>query len=137
TTFADYLNARVDEHRIQKGRSLLAQHRRLLDQVAQQYGVAPHYLVAFWGLETNFGSYFGKMTIVDSLATLACDTRRSEYFTGELMTVLRILDSDLLPTKDLQGSWAGAMGHMQFMPSVISRYAVDFDKDGKHDIWGS
>jgi membrane-bound lytic murein transglycosylase B len=137
TTFADYFNARVNAQRIQQGRSLLAEHRTLLNKIAKQYGVAPHYLMAFWGLETNFGSYFGRMSVLDSLTTLACDTRRSEYFSGELMSVLRIIDEDSLPTKSLQGSWAGAMGHMQFMPSVFLHYAVDYDGDGKRDLWGS
>lgn len=137
TTFADYFNARVNEQRIQQGRKLLVQHRTLLNKIAEQYGVAPNYLVAFWGLETNFGSYFGKMQVLDSLATLACDKRRSDYFTGELMLALRIINTGSLPSKSLEGSWAGAMGHMQFMPSVFSKYAVDYDDDAKLDLWGS
>jgi len=137
TTFADYFNTRVNEQRIQQGRKLLVQHRALLDKISRDYGVEPHYLVSFWGLETNFGSYFGKMQVLDSLATLACDTRRSDYFTGELMSALRIIDSGSLPGKSLEGSWAGAMGNMQFMPSVFLKYAVDYDADGKLDLWGS
>ena len=136
-TFANYLSKRVNEQRIERGRQLYAQHRPLLEKIAQEYGVPPQYLLAFWGLETNFGGFFGNMSVVDSLSTLACDPRRSEFFTGELLNALRIIDKgDITPTR-MVGSWAGAMGHTQFMPSVFLRYAVDADGDGKRDIWGS
>lgn len=137
TTFADYLNRRVTAERVSKGRALLVQHKELLNRVAKQYGVAPAYLVAFWGLETNFGSYLGRMKVLDSLATLGCDPRRSDYFTGELMAALTILDEGAITAERMEGSWAGAMGHVQFMPSVFLRYAVDYDKDGRRDLWGS
>jgi membrane-bound lytic murein transglycosylase B len=137
TTFADYLNRRVTTARVEEGRKLLAQHRALLNRVSSQYGVPVQYLVAFWGLETNYGSYFGKMSVLDSLATLACDPRRSEYFTGELMDALRIIDEGAIKPERMEGSWAGAMGHVQFMPSAFLRHAVDYDGDNKRDLWNS
>lgn len=137
TTFADYLNRRVTDDRIDKGRKLLAQHRSLFNAVEKKYGIPGHYLVAFWGLETNFGSYFGKMPILDSLATLACDERRSDYFSFELVSALRIIDEGAITPEKMLGSWAGAMGHVQFMPHVFLKYAVDGDGDGKRDLWNS
>lgn len=137
TTFADYLNRRVTDQRVAQGRELLARHRALFSRITQDYGVPPHYLVAFWGLETNYGSYFGKMSVVDSLSTLACDERRSNYFAGELMAALRILDEGAIAPDKMEGSWAGAMGHTQFMPSAFLRYAVDYDGDKKRDLWNS
>ena len=137
TTFADYFNRRVTLDRVEKGRALYAQHRALLERVAEQYGVAPQYLLAFWGLETNFGSFFGRMQVLDSLATLACDPRRRTFFTGELMSALSIIEEGSITADRMEGSWAGAMGHVQFMPSVFLRYAVDYDGDGKRDLWNS
>lgn len=136
-TFAGYFNGRVSETRVERGREMLATHRALLAEIQQRTGVPPQYLVAFWGLETNFGSYLGKMAIPDSLATLACDRRRSRYFTGELISALRIIDSGDVALEDMNGSWAGAMGHVQFMPSAYLRYAVDFDGDGRRDLFSS
>lgn len=136
-TFTDYFGRRVTEDRVARGRALLAEHRTLLQRVQDDTGVPPHYLVAFWGLETNFGSFFGNMSVPDSLATLACDPRRSEYFTSELMSALRIIDAGDITPERMLGSWAGAMGHVQFMPSVFLRYAVDGDGSGRRDLWGS
>jgi membrane-bound lytic murein transglycosylase B len=137
TSFADYFNRRVTDQRVAQGRALLNTHRALLDRVEEKYGVPAPYLLAFWGLETNFGSYFGNIPVVNSLATLACDTRRSEFFTIELINALRILDAgDIAPDKMI-GSWAGAMGNFQFMPSSYLKNAVDFDGDGKRDLWQS
>lgn len=137
TTFADYLNRRVTDQRIKQGRKLLAEHRPLLDKVAQEYGVPVQYLVSFWGLETNYGRFFGKMSVIDSLATLACDARRSDYFTGELIAALRILEEGAIKPERMEGSWAGAMGHVQFMPSAFLLHAVDYDGDSKRDLWNS
>ncbi len=137
TPFSDYLNRRVTDQRVEDGRRLLREHRELLARVEQKYGVPAPYLVAFWGLETNFGSYFGKMSVLDSLATLACDERRSTYFTRELISALRIIDEGAIAPDQMEGSWAGAMGHVQFMPSVFIRHAVDYDGDGKRDLWNS
>jgi membrane-bound lytic murein transglycosylase B len=136
-TFADYFSRRVTSTRIERGRALLAEHAPLLARVQAQTGVPPHYLVAFWGLETNFGSYFGDTPAPDSLATLACDQRRSAFFTGELMAAMRILDAGDIEPVRMVGSWAGALGHVQFMPTTFLRYAVDGDGDGRRDLWGS
>lgn len=137
TTFADYFNRRVTDDRVAKGRELLIKHKDLLDKVASQYGVPAPYLLAFWGLETNYGSFFGKMSVVDSLTTLACDERRSDFFAGELIAALRILDEGAIAPDKMEGSWAGAMGHVQFMPTAFLRYAVDYDGDNKRDLWNS
>jgi len=135
-SFANYLNRRVTPERVAKGRALLQEHRALLNKLVKQYGIPAQYLVAFWGLETNYGSYLGKMPILDSLATLACDQRRSAFFTGELFDALRLLQQPGVRPPML-GSWAGAMGHTQFMPSAYRRYARDGDGDGRVDLWGS
>ncbi|MDZ7791500.1 MAG: lytic murein transglycosylase [Xanthomonadales bacterium] len=136
-SFSAYLKARVNENRVQRGRELYQQHRQLLDRLSREYGVPGHYLIAFWGMETNFGSYLGGMPTLDSLATLACDPRRSEYFTGELMTALQLLARENLDPSVMRGSWAGAMGHTQFMPSSYMAHAVDGDGDGTIDLWNS
>lgn len=137
TSFADYFNRRVTDQRVNQGRALLQQHRELLARVEQAYGVPAPYLLAFWGLETNYGSYFGNIPVIDSLATLACDTRRSSFFTTELINALKILDEGAIAPNKMIGSWAGAMGHVQFMPSSFLKNAVDFDGDNKRDLWNS
>lgn len=137
TTFADYLNRRVNEARVSKGREMLAEHRDLLQRVTDETGVPAPYLVAFWGLETNFGSYFGKMSVPNALTTLACDARRSTFFTQQLIAALRIIDEGAIPADQMEGSWAGAMGHVQFMPTVFLQHAVDADGDGRRDLWNS
>ncbi len=136
-TFADYYNRRVTEQRVTQGRALYAEHRDLLVRLQREYGVPAHYLLAFWGLETNYGSYFGKIRTTDALATLACDQRRSEFFTGEFIAALKIIDAGDIDRELMLGSWAGAMGNVQFMPSVFLRYAVDGDGNGRRDLWGS
>jgi len=136
-TFDNYFSKRVTDWRVKEGRKLLKENRALLDELSQKYGVPPQYLMAFWGLETNFGSYKGKMPVLDSLATLACDPRRSKYFTGELMKALKLKEEYQFESSQMVGSWAGAMGHTQFMPSAYAKYAVDGDGDGKADLWNS
>ncbi len=136
-TFGAYLDARVSEERVKRGRALYERYQSFLDDLTEEYGVPGQYLVAFWGLETNFGSYLGNMPTLDSLATLACDPRRSEFFSSEFVTALRVLERETLEPGDMRGSWAGAMGHTQFMPSSYLQYAVDGDGDGKIDLWGS
>jgi membrane-bound lytic murein transglycosylase B len=135
--FADYFSKRVSEGRIEKGRALYAEHGDFLSQLTRQYGVPGAYLVSFWGLETNFGSYLGAMPTLDSLATLACDQRRSEFFTNEFLLALKLLEREKLRASDMKGSWAGAVGHTQFMPSSYLQYAVDGDGDGRIDLWNS
>ncbi|MEQ1815981.1 MAG: lytic murein transglycosylase [Nitrosomonas sp.] len=136
-TFANYFNARINDERIQRGRELFTRHRTLLNQIQQETGIPAQYLVSFWGLETNYGGYFGDWLVVDSLATLACDPRRSTFFTQELLNAMRIVDAGDISPERMIGSWAGAMGHMQFMPSTFLRYAKDIDGDGRRDLWGS
>lgn len=136
-TFANYLNNRVTASRVSAGRALLAKHQKQLSQLTQQYGVPAQYLIAFWGLETNYGSYLGKMPILDSLATLACDQRRSRFFTKELFEALRLIEIHQIEHQAMLGSWAGAMGHTQFMPSAYRTYAIDGDGNGHTDLWNS
>ena len=136
-TFTNYFNARINEERVQRGRELLVRHRTLLNTIQQESGIPAQYLVSFWGLETNYGSYFGDWLVTDSLATLACNPRRSNFFTQELLNALRIADAGDISPERMIGSWAGAMGHMQFMPSTFLQYAKDIDGDGRRDLWGS
>lgn len=136
-TFPGYISKRVTPWRINKGRELLKKHKVLLRKLTQEYGIPAQYLISFWGLETNFGTIKGKMPIIDSLATLACDPRRSEFFTKELILALRLMEREKIPTETMVGSWAGAMGHTQFMPSAYTNYAVDGDGDGQINLWES
>ena len=136
-TFWRYLDARVTEGRIERGRMLLELHAELLGSIEKQYGVQPRFLVAFWGLETNFGDYLGSFPVIGSLATLAHDPRRSDFFRSELLAALSILDGRHITASEMLGSWAGAMGQPQFMPSTFVRFAVDADGDGRRDIWHS
>ena len=137
STFADYYNRRVTTQRVEQGRALYVKHRDLLNRVQLEYGVPAHYLMAFWGLETNYGSYFGKTPTTDALATLACDPRRASFFADEFISALRIVATGDIKLKRMLGSWAGAIGHVQFLPSVFLKYAVDGDGDGRRDLWGS
>jgi len=136
-TFWTYMSRAVSPERIERGREMLRKHGPLLRQIQRQYGVQPRFLVAFWGMETAFGATFGGFPVVDALATLAYDTRRSAFFRKELLDALRILDAGHIPPARMQGSWAGAMGHLQFMPSTFRAHAVDRDGDARADIWGS
>ena len=136
-TFSEYLGLRVTPERVERGRALLEKYRSFLLDLQEQYGVPPQYLVSFWGLETNYGSYLGRMPTLDSLATLACDQRRSDFFSGEFIAALQLMQRESLESADMQGSWAGAVGHTQFMPSSYLRYAVDGDGDGQIDLWRS
>ena len=136
-TFAQYVERVVPESRVKKGRELLAKHRDLLEPIGRKYGVPPRFIVALWGIETNFGQYLGGFPVIASLATLAHDGRRSAYFRQELMHALRILEDGHITPEAMMGSWAGAMGQSQFMPSSFVNYAVDYDGDGRRDIWGT
>ena len=136
-TLPAYFSKRVNDWRINKGREMYAKHRDFLRQLTAQYGVPGHYLVSFWGLETNFGGYKGNMPTLDSLATLACDQRRQQFFTQELMLALKLVDRYELDPNEMTGSWAGAMGHTQFMPSTYTAYAIDGDGDDRVDLWNS
>lgn len=136
-TFEEYLTARVSDARIARGREMMANHRDLLRAVAAEYGVQPRFIAAIWGMETNYGAYTGGMSLVRSLATLAWDRRRSDYFRGQLLDVLEILDAGHIEPDKATGSWAGAMGQPQFMPASFKAFAQDFDGDGRRDIWTS
>ncbi|ROS00965.1 membrane-bound lytic murein transglycosylase B [Sinobacterium caligoides] len=136
-SFNGYLYGRVNNTRLTKGIDLYREHRKLLSELTVRYGVPGQYIIAFWGLETNYGGYLGKMPIIDSLATLACNPRRSRYFGDELMQALKLMDKFNIPPEQMRGSWAGAMGNTQFMPSAYVNYGVDGDGDGKVDLWNS
>ncbi len=129
-TFGDYLGKRVTTFRVMQGRLLLSQYSELLKKLTDQYGVPGRYLVAFWGWKLT-------LSTLNSLATLACDQRRSDFFTSELIHAFHILIDNEIDPEDMRGSWAGAVGHTQFMPSSYRRYAVDGDGDGKIDLWNS
>jgi membrane-bound lytic murein transglycosylase B len=136
-TFEQYLGKRVTTYRINKGREYYQTNKALLERIAAEYGVDAQYLVAFWGLESNFGTYQGKYSIIRSLATLAYDPRRSTFFRKELFKALQILDEGHISAQDFVGGWAGAMGQNQFMPSSFLNYAQDYDGDGRKNIWQS
>ncbi len=136
-TFDEYLDRVVPPSRVETGRRLLAEHQELLGQIHDHFGVPPRYLVALWGVESDFGRLQGGFPVVPALATLAFDGRRGSYFRGELLTALEILDEGHVKVGDFMGSWAGAMGQCQFMPSSFARHAIDFDGDGRQDIWNS
>lgn len=136
-TFEEYLTARVTQYRIDKGRKYYRENKAQLEEIAKRYDVDAPYLVAFWGLESNFGQYQGKYSIIRSLATLGHDPKRTTFFTRELMTSLKILDEGHIEPEKFVGGWAGAMGQNQFMPSSFLNYAEDFDGDGRKNIWGN
>ena len=136
-TFRDYNQRVLSEARIGRGRELLREHRALLDRVAADYGVQPRFIVALWGIESNYGSFAGQYPVVAALATLAYDGRRAAFFRKELLQALRILDQGDVSPALMMGSWAGAMGQSQFMPSSYMAYAVDYDGDRRRDIWAT
>ena len=136
-TYAKYIGNSISPERISKGQQMMARHRQLLGELSRDYGVSPQYLIAFWGLETNYGTYMGDFQVVRSVATLACATKRAAFFTNETVQALRILAMNHMTSQQMKGSWAGAMGNMQFMPSTFTKWAVDRDGDGKVDIWNS
>jgi len=136
-TFANYLNRRVNQAAVEKGRRLFEHHSALLNRLTRKFGIPGQYLIAFWGLETNYGSYLGNMKTLDSLATLACDNRRSDYFAAEFLHALDVVETHEIDHTKMRGSWAGAVGHTQFMPSNYNRYAIDGDGDGRVNLWQS
>jgi lytic murein transglycosylase len=137
TPIWDYMAGLVDEERVEQGRALLAQHRETLAKVEARFGVDPATVVAVWGVESNFGQSFGSYPLTQALGTLSCFGRRQAYFRGEFYATLRILQAGDIAPERLVGSWAGAFGHTQFMPSTFERLAVDFDGDGKRDLMDS
>ncbi|HYE50427.1 MAG TPA: lytic murein transglycosylase [Azospirillaceae bacterium] len=136
-SFETYVKRVLTPARVKKGRELYAKHKAVLTEVGKKYGVQPRFIVALWGIETGFGSNTGGFKVVDALATLAHDGRRSDYFRRELLNALTILEEGHIAPTAMKGSWAGAMGQSQFMPSSFLKYAQDFDGDGRRDIWGT
>lgn len=136
-TLDQYLARVVSDRRVEVGRAKLRENAALLGRVAARYGVQPRFLVALWGIETDFGRLTGGFNVVQALVTLAYDGRRSAYFRGELLDALAILEAGHVRPEAMVGSWAGAMGQTQFMPSSFRRFAVDFDGDGRADLWQS
>lgn len=137
TAIWDYLSGLVDDERVQAGKQKLAQHRTVLNRVEQAYGVPAETVVAVWGVESNYGDISGKYPLLQALGTLSCEGRRQSYFRGEFFAAMRILQRGDLTQDQLYGSWAGAFGHTQFMPSTYERLAVDFDGDGRRDLVSS
>jgi membrane-bound lytic murein transglycosylase B len=132
-----YLADRVTPELIAQGREMLRRHGRLLKQIERAYGVQRKFLVAIWGAETGYGRFTGDVPVLQALATLAWQRRRSAYFRGELLAALQILGSGDVDPHVMLGSWAGAMGQPQFMPTSYLKYAIDLDRDGRRDIWTS
>jgi membrane-bound lytic murein transglycosylase B len=136
-TFREYRDRVISTARIEKGRRLLREHGNLLRDIEGRYGVPAEVIVALWGIESSYGEYTGGFPVIASLATLAHDGRRSSFFRGELLSALRILEAGDITAEAMNGSWAGAMGQSQFMPSTFLSYAVDGNGDGRRDIWAS
>jgi membrane-bound lytic murein transglycosylase B len=136
-TFAQYMERVVTQTRITEARRKLEENRALLEPISRHFGVQPRFIVALWGIETNFGQNTGTFPVVASLATLAYDGRRSTFFRKELINALKILDQGHIAPEAMLGSWAGAMGQSQFMPSSFLAYAYDWNGDGRRDIWGT
>lgn len=135
-TIWDYLDTAVSADRVTLGQKAMKKHAALLDKIALEYGVDKQIVAAVWGLESAYGTYRGDVSTISALATLAYDGRRAAFFETQLIAALKILDRGDVSPKMMTGSWAGAMGHTQFMPTSWWEYAVDFDGDGKKNIWG-
>jgi membrane-bound lytic murein transglycosylase B len=136
-SYLKYRSSRVDNYRISIGRQRYAQNRLWIDDIANTYGVDPCFMVSFWGLETSYGSYMGNFPVIQALSTLAYDSNRKDFFKNELFLALKILNDGHVQLAQLKGEWAGASGQPQFLPSSWLKYAVDYDGDGRKDIWGS
>ncbi|MFQ2151038.1 lytic transglycosylase domain-containing protein [Aeromonas sanarellii] len=136
-TLDTYIPRAVPEWKVKQANALYRQHLPLLTKIGREYGVQPRFIVALWGIETNFGKLTGNFPLISSLATLAWDGRREAFFKDQLLDALRILEQGHVSPAAFQGSWAGAMGQVQFMPSSFLAYAVDQDGDGRKDLWGN
>ena len=132
-----YVGKRVNKQKVIYAKKLIRNNNNLLNKVETKFSVPKNYLVALWGIETVFGKHKGKVDIISALATLSFDKRRSAYFSRELITLLKLIDKEIVSLDDLKGSWAGAHGNFQFMPSSIKNYAIDYNKDGKIDLYES
>ena len=136
-TFNRYLQTRADNYRISMGRKYYAQNKKLLDKIGQDFAVDPCFIVAFWGMESSYGTYLGDFPVIKSLATLAYDSNRKDFFRNELFLALQILQGGHVTLANFKGEWAGASGQPQFLPSSWVQYAVDYDADGHKNIWTS
>ena len=132
-----YVSKRVNKQKVIYAKKLINNNKKLLDKVEKKYKIPKNYLVALWGVETVFGKHKGKVDIISALATLSFDKRRSKYFSNELIILLKLIDRQVVNISDLKGSWAGAHGNFQFMPSSIKNYAIDYNGDGKIDLYSS
>ncbi len=124
-----YISKRSSDKKVKQGKNLYIKNKKFINSVDKEFSVEKDLLLALMGIETNFGTYVGKMDIISSLATLSFDKRRSEFFTNELITVLQLVENDLIDNNILYGSWAGAFGNFQFMPTTIKNYALDYDNN--------
>ena len=136
-TLDEYLSKRVTSAKIAKAKELVLKHKDILEPISKHYSVQPRFIIALWGLETNFGMYLGKFHAPSALATLAFDGRRGEFFRKELFNALKIIDEGHISANNMKSGWAGAIGQAQFMPSSFLSYAQDWDGDGKKDLWGN
>ena len=135
-TFWRYLNNAINEKRINKGKEMLVRHRLILEKISNRYGVAPRFIAAFWGLESNYGEHTGIFSVIGAVATLAHDKRRSSFFRTQLLAALKIMSRGDVDYR-IKGSWAGAMGNFQFIPTTYNDFAIDADDDGRRDMWNS
>lgn len=135
STFFTYIQKRVTRQRVEEGKAKIKEHLALLEKVEAKYGVPKNILVAFWGLETNYGQNKGNTSLASALLTLAYEGRRADFFRQQLINLMRIVDAGHHEPNSMRGSWAGASGHMQFMPSTFLDYSVDANEDGRNDIW--
>lgn len=134
-TYNKYLHTRADSYRIAMGRKNYAKNKALLDEIGQHFGVDPCFIVSFWGMETSYGTYMGDFPVIKSLATLAYDSNRPDFFRKQLFLALHIVKDGHVSLGHFKGEWAGASGQPQFLPSSWVEYAVDYDGDGRKDIW--
>ncbi len=136
-TFTKYRSTRIDAFRIRLGVSQYKKYHSKLEKIGKTYGVDPCIITALWGIESSYGHFKGSFPVISSLATLAFDGRRSDFFRNELLLALQILNGKHITLKEFKGEWAGASGHSQFLPSSWHKFAVDYDGDGKRDIWNN
>ena len=136
-TLETYMKRVVTDQNVERGRAMARKHAALLTKISERYGVQPRVILAIWGIETRFGLVKATMPVIPAVATLAFDRRRSSYFRQQLFSTLQMLERGYIDLPNLKGSWAGAMGQPQFMPSSYMAYAVDFDGDGRRDIWNN
>jgi len=136
-TLNEYLNNTVTKGRMNKGKKFYDEHNNLLKIISNEFKVQPRFILALWGIETSFGKFTGSFNVIRSLSTLSHDLRRRDFFTDELINALTIIDQGHINSDEMMGSWAGAMGQNQFMPSSFLSYATDFNKDNKKDIWNT